>query len=346
MAENRQPILSAKDVEIEFTLRGKVLKAIRKCSLDLYKGETLAIVGESGSGKSVFTKSFLGMLDANGSITGGTITYDGNDISKYKTEKQWMAIRGKKISMVMQDPMTSLNPLKKIGKQIEESITYNQGIKGEEARKMAIEMLSKVGIPDPERRAKQYPHEFSGGMRQRVVIAIAAACRPDILICDEPTTALDVTIQAQILDLIRGLQKDLDMTVIYITHDLGVVANVADRVAVMYAGQIVEVGTVEEIFYDAWHPYTWALLNSLPQLGVKGEELPTIEGTPPNLFNEVHGDAFAPRNKQALAIDFEKEPPFFNVSETHIAKTWYLDPRAPKIEQPKSILSLRNKMKK
>ena len=346
MAENRQPILSAKDVEIEFTLRGKVLKAIRKCSLDLYKGETLAIVGESGSGKSVFTKSFLGMLDANGSITGGTITYDGNDISKYKTEKQWMAIRGKKISMVMQEPMTSLNPLKKIGKQIEESITYNQGIKGEEARKMAIEMLSKVGIPDPERRAKQYPHESSGGMRQRVVIAIAAACRPDILICDEPTTALDVTIQAQILDLIRGLQKDLDMTVIYITHDLGVVANVADRVAVMYAGQIVEVGTVEEIFYDAWHPYTWALLNSLPQLGVKGEELPTIEGTPPNLFNEVHGDAFAPRNKQALAIDFEEEPPFFNVSETHIAKTWYLDPRAPKIEQPKSILSLRNKMKK
>ena len=346
MAENRQPILSAKDVEIEVTLRGKVLKAIRKCSLDLYKGETLAIVGESGSGKSVFTKSFLGMLDANGSITGGTITYDGNDISKYKTEKQWMAIRGKKISMVMQDPMTSLNPLKKIGKQIEESITYNQGIKGEEARKMAIEMLSKVGIPDPERRAKQYPHEFSGGMRQRVVIAIAAACRPDILICDEPTTALDVTIQAQILDLIRGLQKDLDMTVIYITHDLGVVANVADRVAVMYAGQIVEVGTVEEIFYDAWHPYTWALLNSLPQLGVKGEELPTIEGTPPNLFNEVHGDAFAPRNKQALAIDFEEEPPFFNVSETHIAKTWYLDPRAPKIEQPKSIKMLREKMKK
>ena len=346
MAENRQPILSAKDVEIEFTLRGKVLKAIRKCSLDLYKGETLAIVGESGSGKSVFTKSFLGMLDANGSITGGTITYDGNDISKYKTEKQWMAIRGKKISMVMQDPMTSLNPLKKIGRQIEESITYNQGIKGEEARKMAIEMLSKVGIPDPERRAKQYPHEFSGGMRQRVVIAIAAACRPDILICDEPTTALDVTIQAQILDLIRGLQKDLDMTVIYITHDLGVVANVADRVAVMYAGQIVEYGLVNEIFYDAWHPYTWALLSSLPQLGVKGEDLPTIDGTPPNLFYEVKGDAFAPRNQQALAIDFEEEPPFFDVSETHKAKTWYLDPRAPKIEQPASIKKLREQMRK
>lgn len=342
----REPLLSAKDIEIQFTLRGKVLKAIRRCSLDLYEGETLAIVGESGSGKSVFTKSFLGMLDANGSITGGSIMYEGVDIAKYKTEKEWLGIRGKKISMVMQDPMTSLNPLKKIGKQIEESINLNQGIKGEQAKKMAIEMMHKVGIIDPERRANQYPHEFSGGMRQRVVIAIAAACRPQILICDEPTTALDVTIQAQILDLIRGLQKELNMTVIYITHDLGVVANVADRVAVMYAGQIVEYGNVDEIFYDAWHPYTWALLSSLPQLGVKGEELPTIDGTPPNLFNEVKGDAFAPRNKQALAIDFEEEPPFFEVSPTHKAKTWYLDPRAPKVEQPKSIKMLREKMKK
>ena len=339
-------LLSAKDIEIEFTLRGKVLKAIRKCSLDIYEGETVAIVGESGSGKSVFTKSFLGMLDANGSITGGSILYDGTDISKYKTEKEWMTIRGKKISMVMQDPMTSLNPLKKIGKQIQESIELNQGIKGPEAKRLAVEMLAKVGIPDPERRANQYPHEFSGGMRQRVVIAIAAACRPQILICDEPTTALDVTIQAQILDLIRELQKDLNMTVVYITHDLGVVANVADRVAVMYAGQIVEYGNVNEIFYDAWHPYTWALLSSLPQLGIKGEDLPTIDGTPPNLFNEVKGDAFAPRNKQALAIDFEEEPPFFDVTPTHKAKTWYLDPRSPKIEQPKSIKMLREKMKK
>ncbi len=343
---SREPLLSAKDIEIQFTLRGKVLKAIRRCSLDLYEGETLAIVGESGSGKSVFTKSFLGMLDANGSITGGSIMYQGVDIAQYKTEKEWLGIRGKKISMVMQDPMTSLNPLKKIGKQIEESINLNQGIKGEQAKKMAIEMMHKVGIIDPERRANQYPHEFSGGMRQRVVIAIAAACRPQILICDEPTTALDVTIQAQILDLIRSLQKELNMTVIYITHDLGVVANVADRVAVMYAGQIVEYGNVDEIFYNAWHPYTWALLSSLPQLGVKGEELPTIDGTPPNLFNEVKGDAFAPRNKQALAIDFEEEPPFFEVSPTHKAKTWYLDPRSPKIEQPKSIKMLREKMKK
>ncbi len=341
----KEVILSAKDVEIQFSLRGKKLNAIRKCSLDLYKGETLAIVGESGSGKSVFTKSFVGMLDANGSITGGEIIFDGNDISKYKTEREWLKIRGKRIAMVMQDPMTSLNPLKKVGKQIRESIELHQGLKGEEAKKAALEMLEKVGIPNPEKRYNQYPHEFSGGMRQRVVIAIAVACRPDILICDEPTTALDVTIQAQILDLIRHLQEELKMTVIYITHDLGVVANVADRVAVMYAGQIVEYGMVDEIFYNAWHPYTWALLSALPQLGVKGQELPTIEGTPPNLFNEIKGDAFAPRNKQALAIDFVKEPPFFKVSETHQAKTWYLDPRAPKIEQPPAVRMLREQMR-
>ena len=345
MMEQKNVILSAKDVEIQFSLRGKKLNAIRKCSLDLYEGETLAIVGESGSGKSVFTKSFVGMLDANGSITGGEIMFEGKDIAKYTKEKEWLTIRGKKIAMVMQDPMTSLNPLKKIGKQIQESIELHQGIKGEAAKKMALEMLEKVGIPNPEKRYNQYPHEFSDGMRQRVVIAIAVACRPQILICDEPTTALDVTIQAQILDLIRHLQEELKMTVIYITHDLGVVANVADRVAVMYAGQIVEYGTVEEIFYDPWHPYTWALLSALPQLGVKGEDLPTIEGTPPNLFNEIKGDAFAPRNKQALAIDFVKEPPFFKVSETHQAKTWYLDPRAPKIEQPPAVRMLRQQMR-
>lgn len=342
----KEHILSAKDVEIQFSLRGRRLTAIRKCSLELCEGETLAIVGESGSGKSVFTKAFVGMLDANGSVTSGSITYDGVDISKYKTEKEWLQIRGKKIAMVMQDPMTSLNPLKRIGTQIQESIELHQGLKGVEAKAEAIEMLKKVGIPDPERRYSQYPHEFSGGMRQRVVIAIAVACRPQILICDEPTTALDVTIQAQILDLIHNLQRELKMTVIYITHDLGVVANVADRVAVMYAGQIVEHGLVNEIFYDAWHPYTWALLSALPQLGVKGEELPSIEGTPPNLFNTIVGDAFAPRNKRALAIDFVKEPPFFSISETHQAKTWYLDPRAPKIEQPEAIIRMRERLRK
>ena len=338
---SKQPILSAKDIEIQFSLRGKTLNAIRKCSLDLYQGETLAIVGESGSGKSVFTKSFMGMLDANGKVIGGSIMYEGNDLATYTTEKQWMTIRGKKISMVMQDPMTSLNPLKKIGPQIMESITLNQGLKGEAAKKKALEMMEKVGIYDVERRFNQYPHEFSGGMRQRVVIAIAVACNPDILICDEPTTALDVTIQAQILDLIRNLQKEMNMTVVYITHDLGVVANVADRVAVMYAGQIVEVGLVNEIFYDAWHPYTWALLSSLPQLGIKGEPLYSIQGTPPNLFHEVKGDAFAPRNPQALKIDFVERPPYFDVSPTHKARTWLLDPRAPKVEPPEYVRRLR-----
>ena len=343
-ALNKKTILSARDVEIQFSLRGDKLTAIRGCSLDLYEGETLAIVGESGSGKSVFTKSFLGMLDQNGSITGGSIMYEGNDLAKYTTEKEWRTIRGKKISMVMQDPMTSLNPLKKVGMQIQESIELHQGLYKAAAKAEAIRMLDIVGIPNPEVRYNQYPHEFSGGMRQRAVIAIAVACHPDILICDEPTTALDVTIQAQILDLIRKLQKNLGMTIIYITHDLGVVANVADRVAVMYAGQIVEIGMAEEIFYDAWHPYTWALLSALPQLGIKGEKLPTIDGTPPNLFNKITGDAFAPRNRQALAIDFKKEPPFFDVSPTHKAKTWYLDPRAPKVAQPESIKRLAQRM--
>ena len=350
--EKNQLILSVKDLNIKFNLRGKVLHAIRGIDLDIYHGEVLAIVGESGSGKSVFTKSFMGLLDANGSITSGTIDYYGADdgkpirLSDLKKEKDWLKVRGHEIAMIMQDPMTSLNPLKTIGDQIMEAVELHQHLKGKAAREKTLEYLRDVGIADPEVRFAQYPHEFSGGMRQRVVIAIAVACNPQILICDEPTTALDVTIQAQILQLIRDLQKELGMSVIYITHDLGVVANVADRVAVMYAGQIVEYGTVEEIFYDAWHPYTWALLQALPQLGTKGEALPTIDGTPPNLFNEIKGDAFAPRNKHALAIDFVQEPPFFQVSETHAAKTWYLDPRAPKIERPHSIQNLREKMGK
>ena len=337
---DRQPIISAKDVEITFSLRGRKLNAIRKCSLDLYEGETLAIVGESGSGKSVFTKNFVGMLDANGKITGGSIMFEGRDMTKF-TEKDWLGVRGKKIAMVMQDPMTSLNPLKKIGKQIQESIEHHQGLKGEEAKKAAIEMLGKVGIPDPERRYEQYPHEFSGGMRQRVVIAIAVACNPQILICDEPTTALDVTIQAQILQLLKEMQVKYNLTIVLITHDLGVVANIADRVAVMYAGDIVEIGTSDEIYYDPRHPYTWALLSSMPQMGIKGEDLFNIQGTPPNLFTEIHGDAFAPRNPQALKIDFVKRPPYFTVSPTHKAKTWLLDPRAPKVEPPAAVKLLK-----
>ncbi len=345
--EHHPLILSAKDVNIQFDLRGKVLHAIRGIDLDLYQGEVLAIVGESGSGKSVFTKSFMGLLDANGSITGGTIDYygmaDGKPLrlSDLKTEKDWLRVRGREIAMVMQDPMTSLNPLKTIGAQIMEAVTLHQGLKGAAAREKTLGYLRDVGISEPEKRFKQYPHEFSGGMRQRVVIAIAAACSPKILICDEPTTALDVTIQAQILQLLKKMQVKYDLTILLITHDLGVVANIADRVAVMYAGDIVEIGTADEIYYDPRHPYTWALLSSMPQMGVKGEDLFNIVGTPPNLFAEIRGDAFAPRNPQALKIDFVRRPPYFEVTPTHKAKTWLLDPRAPKIEPPAAVKMLR-----
>lgn len=338
---DRNIILSVHDLDVKFTLRGQTLHAIRGISLDLYQGESLAIVGESGSGKSVFTKTFMGLLDANGYIDGGSILYNGQDLTKFMTEKEWLSIRGREIAMVMQDPMTSLNPLQTIGRQIEEAVVLHQGLKGEAAKKAVLEILADVGIDEPAKRYKQYPHEFSGGMRQRVVIAIAVACRPKILICDEPTTALDVTIQAQILHLIRDLQKKYDLTTIYITHDLGVVANVADRVAVMYAGDIVEIGGCEEVFYDARHPYTWALLSSLPQLGVKGEPLYSIAGTPPNRFHEVRGDAFAPRNPHALKIDFVERPPYFDVSPTHKARTWLLDPRAPKVDPPEHIKHLK-----
>ncbi|MGN0772412.1 MAG: ABC transporter ATP-binding protein [Candidatus Ventricola sp.] len=338
--EERETVLSVRDLNIKFSLRGRTLHAIRDVSLDLYKGESLAIVGESGSGKSVFVKSFMGLLDANGWVDSGEILYGGEDLTKFTTEKQWLRVRGKQIAMVLQDPMTSLNPLKTIGAQIMEAIELHQNLHGEAARREMLSVLTDVGISEPERRAKQYPHEFSGGMRQRVVIAIAVACRPQILICDEPTTALDVTIQAQILDLIRSLKDKYNLTTVYITHDLGVVANVADRIAVMYAGDIVEIGLCEEVFYDPKHPYTWALLSSLPQLGVKGEKLYSIHGTPPNLFGEVKGDAFAPRNPQALKIDFVKRPPYFKVSETHKARTWLLDPRAPKIEPPEAVRKL------
>ena len=334
-------ILSVRDLDVKFSLRGHTLRAIRGISLDVYKGESLAIVGESGSGKSVFTKTFMGLLDQNGSVTGGSILYDGKDLAQFRTEEDWRSIRGHEIAMVMQDPMTSLNPLKTIGSQVEEAVVLHQGLKGAAAKQAVLEVLSDVGISEPERRYKQYPHEFSGGMRQRVVIAIAMACRPKILICDEPTTALDVTIQAQILDLIRQMQKKYDLTTIYITHDLGVVANVADRIAVMYAGDIVEIGACEEVFYDPRHPYTWALLSSLPQLGLKGEPLYSIQGTPPNLFTEIKGDAFAPRNPQALNIDFVERPPYFEISPTHKARTWLLDPRAPKVEPPAHIKLLR-----
>ena len=342
MNEKREVVLSVKDLVVKFNLRGQVLTALRGITMDLYKGESLAIVGESGSGKSVFCKNFMGLLDNNGWIDNGTIEYGGMDLATFKGEKDWIKIRGKRIAMVFQDPMTSLNPLKTVGKQIEEAFTLHNKVSKEEAKKRTLELLDDVGIPDPERRYKQYPHEFSGGMRQRVVIAIAMACVPEILICDEPTTALDVTIQAQILDLLRKLQSKYGLTVIYITHDLGVVANVADRIAVMYAGDIVEIGSCEEVFYDPKHPYTWALLSSLPQLGIKGEDLYAIKGTPPNLFQTIRGDAFAPRNPRALKIDFVARPPYFDVTPTHKARTWLLDPRSPKIDPPAIIQNIRN----
>lgn len=344
-ADYSEKILTVKELEVQFNLRGQVLTAIRGISLDIYKGESLAIVGESGSGKSVFTKTFMGMLDKNGKVTKGEILYKGMDLAKFGSEKDWLKIRGREIAMVFQDPMTSLNPLKPVGKQIQEALELHQNLHSRAARERTIEILSDVGITEPERRYKQYPHEFSGGMRQRAVIATAIACNPNILICDEPTTALDVTIQAQIIELLEQLQKKYRLTIIYITHDLGVVAKVADRIAVMYAGDIIEIGLCNEIFYNPQHPYTWALLSSLPQLGIKGEPLYSIHGTPPNLFKEIKGNAFAPRNPRALNIDYVIRPPYFEVSPTHYAKTWLLDPRSPKIEPPAIIQRLRDRWK-
>ena len=268
------------------------------------------------------------------------------DCAKVKYSNDWQQIRGKRIATVFQDPMTSLNPVITIGKQIMTVILKHQKCSQAEARERTLDIMAKVGIPEPESRFDDYPFEYSGGMRQRIVIAIALSCQPKILICDEPTTALDVTIQAQILRLIKDLQRELGFTTVYITHDLGVVANVAERVAVLYGGQIVEIGTVEDIFYEPKHPYTWALLSSLPQLTEKGQELFSIAGTPPSLYNKIKGDAFAPRNKYAMAIDLEEEPPMFKVSDTHYAKTWLLDPRAPKTDMPENIRNLHEKMAK
>ena len=344
MDEKKNVIISAKDIEVKFRVRDNYLTAIRGVSLDLYEGETFAIVGESGSGKSVFTKTFTGMLESNGSITNGSVMFHGKDLTKLKKDKEWEGIRGAKISTIFQDPMTSLNPIRTIGSQITEVIEKHQGISRSAARTQAIEIMERVGIQNAADRFDEYPFQYSGGMRQRIVIAIALSCHPEILICDEPTTALDVTIQAQIISLIRDLQRELKFTTLYITHDLGVVANVADRVGVMYGGQIIEYGTVEEIFFDPRHPYTWALLSSLPQLGEKGKDLFYITGTPPSLYNKITGDAFAPRNEHALQIDFVQEPPFFKVSDTHYAKTWLLDPRAPKLEKPEVIQNLHEKI--
>ena len=335
-----EPILSVKDLSVSFQAFAGTVHAVRDVNFDLMKGETLAIVGESGSGKSVTIKAILGILAKNGHIDSGSILYQGEDMAKYK-EKDFYKIRGKRISLVFQDPLSALNPIMKIGKQISEALILSGSIEKSKAKQRAIELMEAVGIPNAAERYEAYPFQFSGGMRQRIVIAIALACNPEILICDEPTTALDVTIQAQILELLKEMRVKYNLTIILITHDLGVVANIADRVAVMYAGDIVEIGTSDEIYYDPRHPYTWALLSSMPQMGIKGEDLFNIQGTPPNLFTEIHGDAFAPRNPQALKIDFVKRPPYFTVSPTHKAKTWLLDPRAPKVEPPAAVKLLK-----
>ena len=337
MKENR--VLTIDNLTTTFESHKQKIQAVRGVSLHVDEGDILAIVGESGSGKSVTMKSVMGLLGENADVQADHLELLQKDLLSM-SEKEKRKMRGKDMAMIFQDPMTALNPLKKIGYHMIEVLRRHQNLSKAEARKVAIDMLGKVGIPSAESRMDQYPHEFSGGMRQRVVIAIALACDPRVLICDEPTTALDVTIQAQILQLIRDLQKKLNLTTIYITHDLGVVANVADRIAVMYAGDIIEVGGVNEIFYDPRHPYTWALLSSLPQLGIKGQDLYSIVGTPPNLQLEIKGDAFAPRNPYALNIDFVKRPPFFDVTPTHKVRTWLMDPRAPKLEPPEAVKRL------
>lgn len=340
MANNKQEkILSVNDLRLSFKTQYGILKAVRGVSFDLYRGETLAIVGESGSGKSVTSRAILGLSAGNAIYEGGNIMYQGQDLMQVP-EEDFHEIRGSKISMIFQDPMSSLNPIMTVGKQISEALIFKLDMPKEMARLRAIELMEAVGIPEAEKRYHQYPFQFSGGMRQRIVISIALANNAEILICDEPTTALDVTIQGQILELINRLKEERGLTVIFITHDLGVVANMADRIAVMYAGKVVEVGTTNEIFYNPQHPYTWALLSSMPNLAVS-KELDAIPGTPPNMIYPPKGDAFAPRNKYAMQIDFEEEPPLFKVSETHYAATWLLHPDAPKVEPPRAVKRLK-----
>lgn len=332
-----------------------VVHAIRGINLDLQKGETVAIVGESGSGKSVTMKAAVGLLDSNATINSGEILYtydDGHgqdktvDLLKLSKKQLRTEYNGQRLAMVFQDPMTSLDPTMTIGKQIMEGMLLHKHMPKDEARTKALQLLELVGITDAEKRFRNYPHQLSGGMRQRVVIAIALSAEPDILICDEPTTALDVTIQSKILDLIKQIQQKMHLSVIYITHDLGVVAKVADYVNVMYAGKIVEVGNVEEIFYEPCHPYTWGLLSAMPDLETADDRLYSIPGSPPNLLHEPVDDAFAARNRFAMVIDKKAEPPLFKVSETHYAATWLLHPDAPAFEMPKELKERLERAKK
>lgn len=336
--------LKVDNLSISFRTDAGKVQAVRGVSFDLYKGETLAIVGESGSGKSVTNRAIMGILAANAVKEGGEILYDGRDLLKL-SERDFHKIRGDRIAMVFQDPMSSLNPIMRVGKQLTEAMLIKGKLGRRAAKERAIELMEEVGIPEPKKRFRQYPFEFSGGMRQRIVIAIALSADPDVLICDEPTTALDVTIQAQILELIGKVKKERGLSVIFITHDLGVVANMADRVAVMYAGKIVEIGTARDIFYSPAHPYTWALLSSMPDTDTRGR-LESILGTPPNMIAPPVGDAFAERNKYALEIDFEEQPPMFEISPTHRAASWLLHPAAPKIQPPRTVADRIERMKR
>ena len=338
-----EKILDVKNLQISFRTGNGNVQAVRDISFELNRGETIAVVGESGSGKSVTARAIMGILAPNAMVESGEIIYEDRDLLKI-SEEEFCKLRGSHISMVFQDPLSSLNPIVKIGKQITETMILNGKMSKREAKERAIGLMREVGIPEAERRYNQYPFELSGGMRQRIVIAIALAGDPDILICDEPTTALDVTIQSQILELINGLKEKRNLSVIFITHDLGVVANMADKIAVMYAGKIVEYGSVDEIFYDPRHPYTWALLSSMPDLYTK-ERLEAIPGTPPNMVYPPKGDAFAARNKYAMKIDYEMQPPMFKVTDTHYAATWLLHPKAPKVQPPAIVTERIARMK-
>ncbi len=347
--EEKERILLCENLYINFITKKGIIRAICGVDLELNKGETLAIVGESGSGKSVTMSAIAGLLPSNAVVSSGqalfTYTDDQNvkktcDLLNISENEMRKHISGKRIAMVFQNPMNSLNPTMTIEKQIIEGMVWHLHMSKKEARIRAIELLRLVGIEEPEIRIKNYPHQFSGGMRQRVAIAIALACNPDLIIFDEPTTALDVTIQANILELIKEIQKKLNISVIFITHDLGVVAKVADYVNVMYAGKIIEKGTVDEIFYEPAHPYTWGLLLSVPHIDMDSGKLNYIPGTPPSLLKEITGDAFRDRNPYALNIDARLEPPMFQITETHFAATWLLDDRAPKVKMPEKLRNL------
>ena len=347
-------ILSIKDLAMSFDIGHKRVNVIKNMNFDIERGETVAIVGESGSGKSVTVKAIMHILSNNQFVDSGSIMFTYQDdhhkqqtvdiIAKSEKEVRG-TICGKHIAMVFQDPMTSLNPTVIVGKQIMEGMLDHYDISKKEAKEKVIELLTQVGFEEPEKWFKRYPHQLSGGMRQRIVLAIALACDPDILICDEPTTALDVTIQWKILELIKKIQKEKNLTVIYITHDLGVVAKVADYVYVMYAGKMVEQGLIEDVFYDPRHPYTWGLLSSMPDLSTNSEKLLAIPGNPANLLQKGKGDAFAPRNPYALEIDFEEEPPLFHVGGRHYVASWLCHPDAPKVAMPEYLRLKIEKMK-